>query len=98
MAEANDPTYLVTWRTAVDLPNNVEADAWVRRVGALPNPAVPAYTELNARVGWRFRPSVELALVGQDLLHAAHPEFGTTVPARVEFQRSVRATVTFRLQ
>jgi hypothetical protein len=35
-------------------------DAWLRGVCALPNPAVPACTELDARVGWRFKPRFEL--------------------------------------
>ncbi|MDP2054844.1 MAG: TonB-dependent receptor, partial [Acidobacteriota bacterium] len=96
-SEANDPGYLVTLRAGVSLPRNVEADLWWRAVGALPDPAVPAYAELNARLGWRPNDRIELALVGQDLLHARHPEFGAAVPQRVEFERSVRATLSVRL-
>jgi len=45
----------------------------------------------------RFRRRAgELALIDQDLLHRSHPEFGSTVPARVEFERSVRVAVTLR--
>ena len=95
--EANDPSYFLTLRSAVDLPRRIEVDAWLRRVDALPNPAVPAYTELNARIGWRPREALELAIVGQDLLHAHHPEFGTSVPRRTEFERSLRAQLTVRL-
>lgn len=97
VSEANDPGYLVTLRAGVSLPRNVDADFWWRAVGALPDPAVPAYSELNARVGWRPNDRVELALVGQDLLHAQHPEFGTAVPRRVEFERSVRMLFSLRL-
>jgi iron complex outermembrane recepter protein len=97
-SEANDPHHLFTLRGAVDLAGDIEVDGWLRHVSALPNPAVPGFTELNARVGWQFRPTVEFALVGQDLLHGSHPEFGAAVPARVQFERSVRATVTFTLQ
>lgn len=96
-SEANDPDYLVTLRGGVDLARNIDVDLWWRAVGALPNPAVPAYRELNARIGWRPNERVELALVGQDLLHGQHPEFGTSVPRRVEFERSVRAMFTLRL-
>ena len=95
--EANDPGYLVTLRAGVSLPRRLEADFWWRAVGALPDPAVPAYAELNARLGWRPNDRIELALVGQDLLHAQHPEFGTSVPRRVEFERSVRVMVSLRL-
>lgn len=96
--EANDPHHLFTFRTGLDLLRNVEVDAWIRRVSSLPNPPVPAYTELNARVGWRPQPEIELALVGQDLLHDQHPEFGTPLPRRIEFERSVRAFVSIRMK
>jgi len=95
--EANDPSYLVTVRGGFDLSNNLDVDLWWRAVGALPNPAVPAYRELNARVAWRMNDRFEFALVGQDLLHDQHPEFGTSVPRRVEFERSLRAMLTLRL-
>jgi iron complex outermembrane receptor protein len=95
--EANDPRHLGMLRASVNLMRTVEADVWLRAVGALPNPVVPAYQELNARVGWRPSAKIELALVGQDLLHAQHPEFGANTPRRVEFERSVRALFTLRL-
>lgn len=95
-SEANDPRHQAGARASLDLPGEIEADAVLRRVGELPNPRVPAYTELNARVGWRATPRLELAVIGQDLLHAHHPEFGADTPRRVEFERSVRAMVTIR--
>jgi iron complex outermembrane recepter protein len=95
--EANDPSYLVTLRAGVDLPSHFEADAWWRSVGSLPTPAVPAYNELNARLGWQPNEKLELALVGQDLLHDRHPEFGAPTPMRIEFERSVRVVFTLRL-
>ncbi len=95
--ERNDPSYLFSARASVDVGRKVELDGWLRRIDHLPNPPVPAYTELNARVGWKVSPALDLALVGQDLLHAHHPEFGTPIPRRIEFQRSVRAMLTVRL-
>ena len=95
--EANDPRHQFTARAGFDLAPNLEADLWWRTVSALPNPVVPAYSELNARLGWRPNQRIELALVGQDLLHDQHPEFGTPVPRRVEFERSVRVVFSLRL-
>jgi iron complex outermembrane receptor protein len=97
VSEANDPPHQFTARAAFDLARNFEADVWWRSVAALPDPVVPAYSELNARLGWRPNERVELALVGQDLLHGQHPEFGTPVPRRVEFERSVRVVFSLRL-
>jgi iron complex outermembrane receptor protein len=95
--EANDPNHLLTLRAAVDLTSNVDAHLWWRSVGALPDPAVPAYSELNARLAWRPTARLELALVGQDLVHGRHPEFGSADPRRIEFQRSLRATLSLRV-
>ena len=36
---------------------------------------IPAYTELDARLAWRPRSDVEIALVGHNLLHKRQAEF-----------------------
>ncbi len=95
-SEANDPDQFFGLRTSLDLPHAIEIDAMVRAVAALPNPVVPAYTELNLRAGWWMTPRTELWVAGQDLLHDRHPEFGPDLPTRVEFERSVRVGITFR--
>ena len=95
-SEGNDPRHQFAFRTSIDLPGRIEFDAHLRRIASLPNPALPGYAELNVRVGWHASDTVELSLVGQDLLHAHHPEFGGLTPRRVEFERSVRTQVAFR--
>jgi iron complex outermembrane receptor protein len=97
ISEANDPHHVFGLRTSIDLPHRIELDANLRSIGAIATPTVPAYTELNARVGWRATPRIELAVVGHDLLHDHHPEFGPPGPRREEFERGVRALVTLRL-
>jgi iron complex outermembrane recepter protein len=93
--EADDPHHLFGLRTSLDLPRRIEVDALLRGVSALPNPPVPAFTELSLRVGWAARRNTALWLAGQDLLHDHHPEFGTPTPARVEFERAIRAGISF---
>jgi iron complex outermembrane receptor protein len=95
--EANDPDHLFSVRSSLDLGRNIEIDAFVRGSSALPNPALPAYAEMNARLGWRPSERFEAALVGQDLLEDRHAEFGATGGFREEFERSVRAVITLRL-
>ena len=95
--EANDPDQFVGMRTSVDLPHAIEIDLMLRAVAALPNPAVPSYTELDLRAGWWATPRTELWVAGQDLLHDRHPEFGAALPTRIEFERSVRVGITFRM-
>ncbi len=95
-SEANDPSHMFGFRTDVDLPRRVELSLFLRSIGALPNPQVPAYTELNGRLGWRATQNFDVAIAGQDLLHDHHPEFGAAAPFRVEFERSIRVLATFR--
>jgi iron complex outermembrane receptor protein len=95
--EANDPDQFVALRTTIDLPHRIEFDAMFRAVAALPNPAVPAYSELNVRAGWWVTTRTEVWVAGQDLLHDRHPEFGPNTPGRVEFERSIRVGLTVRM-
>jgi iron complex outermembrane receptor protein len=46
---------------------------------------VPAYTELNGRLGWRVTDRIEVAIVGRNLLHAYHQEYvgGAEIPRSV---------------
>ena len=40
-------------------------------------PVVHQYITLDARLGWRPCPNLEMALIGQNLLQDHHLEFGT---------------------
>ena len=86
-SEFNDPSHMFRLRSSVDLPRGIELDGFFRRIARLPHPVVPAYSELNARIGWRASPSWDISLIGQNLLHARHPEFLLASPTREEFQR-----------
>ncbi len=83
----NDPSHRWTLGSSLDLGANVELDVRLRHSGALPNPAVPAYTALDARLGWRVRPDVELSLTLQNIGEPRHTEWGNAVN-RAEFPRS----------
>ena len=50
----------------------------LRHIGALPSPASPSYTELNAHVSWTASHAITWALTGSNLIHPHHLEFGTT--------------------
>ena len=91
VAEGNDPRHQLGIRTAINLPHHAELEGFLRRVAALPAPAVPAYTELDIRASWAVSDDLEVALVGRNLLHASHPEFGPAGPRRVEIERSLYA-------
>jgi iron complex outermembrane receptor protein len=86
-AAGNDPSHQFSLRSSMDLGNSVELDIGVRGVGDLPDPNVPGYVELEARVGWKINDRLELSLAGFNLLDESHPEFGA-LPVRGELRRS----------
>jgi iron complex outermembrane receptor protein len=94
-SEANDPNLHGFLRADLDLPRSFELGLWLRYVDALARPAVPGYTELDLRLGWRPRDDLEVSLVGQNLLHDHHAEFGA-LPSREEVERGVYGEVTWR--
>jgi iron complex outermembrane receptor protein len=82
----DDPSVLASLTSSMDLPRGVTWDASLRRVNALPDPATPGYYELDTRLGWRVSSQLELALIGNDLLHARHLEYPS--PEGEEITRS----------
>ena len=88
----NDPDYVWTLRSRFDLGRNVQLDLQWRRVAALPAPVVPAYSELDTRIAWLPSEKLELSLVGRNLLHDSHPEYGD-VFSRSEYERSLYGQV-----
>jgi len=101
-AELADPEQQAVLRSELDLPGPVTFDASLRWVDTLyvhnrrALGTVPQYTELDVRMAWQATRRLELALVGQNLLHDHHPEYGFPGASRVEIQRSVMGTLTWR--
>ncbi|HWG67706.1 MAG TPA: TonB-dependent receptor [Rhodanobacteraceae bacterium] len=71
----DDPGHRAYLRSSMNLGSRWMLDADLREVGELPNPQVPAYTELNARLGWKPNDRLELSLSGMNLLHPWHQEY-----------------------
>jgi iron complex outermembrane receptor protein len=100
--ETSDPQQQFQIRSSMDLPHNVDLDADLRWVDTLhnnngPTPGtVPSYFELGSRIAWRVNKNVELSIVGQNLLHDRHPEYGFPGPDREEIVRSVYGKVACR--
>jgi iron complex outermembrane recepter protein len=93
--ESHDPNYYGTLRQSLDLPAHLQFDVGFRYVGQIVNQTVPAFRELDGRLAWQATPSVECSLVGQNLLHAHHAEFGSPA-TRKEAERGVYGKVVWR--
>ncbi len=96
LTEGNDPEGRASLRSLLDLPFGLEVDTWLRYVGELPSPLVDDYVELDLHLGWQARENLGFSLVGQNLLHESHAEFGPAGPFREEIERSFYGKVTWR--
>ncbi len=98
-AEGKSPHNQFSLRSLMDLPWNLEFDAWLRWVDRLPTLDVAGYVSLDIRVGWRPTEYLELSLVGQNLVEDHRPEYATDVTLPIpcfEAERSVYGKVTWR--
>ncbi len=75
--ERQTPRQQLSLRSTYDLSAALDLDLWLRYTDGLdaPSEGIPAYWSLDIHLAWRPHEGMELALVGQDLLDKAHPEF-----------------------
>lgn len=89
--ESQAPDRQLFLNSSVDLPAHLRLDGVFRYIGELPN-GLPAYAELNARLTWQPIAALDLSVVGQNLLHKQHSEFGSPT-ARRGIERGVYGMV-----
>jgi iron complex outermembrane receptor protein len=90
-----DPEQQFTLRSTLDFPGRIEWDLTYRYVSRIAGQNVPAYGELDVRLGWTPTPAWEWSVVGQNLLHTRHGEFNSPT-SRHEIARSVYGKITWR--
>jgi iron complex outermembrane receptor protein len=99
--ETADPEHQVSIRSSMDLPGNVAFDTQLRWVDTLRINSgatlgeVPAYFNLNARLGWHPKKNLEISVSGRNLLYAHRPEYGYPSPTREEIARGVYGKVVW---
>lgn len=93
------PAFQLSLRSGLDLAPTLTLDLWLRHMDEAQEKRVDAYTELDARIAWKPVKGLELALVGQNLLHDSHAEFIETLlwvqPTDVERSVHAQATLSF---
>jgi iron complex outermembrane recepter protein len=101
--EGASPRHQFALGSYLSLPRGFELDAHFRHVSALERlpeipsgEGIPAYSELDVRLSWRASETMRVSLVGQNLLHDHHLEFGTPA-ARGAIQRSVYLKLAWKL-
>ncbi len=99
--EGSSPENQFSIRSSMDLPHGVTFDTDLRYVDSLPTFNINSYFELNARLAWQISKNWEISVVGQDLLHDQHAEFGpsyvkTQLGQVTDIPRSVYVKLTCR--
>jgi iron complex outermembrane receptor protein len=96
---ANQVYMMSSW----ELRKDIDFDLMARYVDRLSGYNVPSYITMDARLAWRPRKHLELAVVGQNLLQAYHAEYGyynflnaTNNAEATLVPRGVYGTVTMR--
>jgi iron complex outermembrane receptor protein len=90
----NDPEVHALLNSAMNIGGRQTLDVSLRYVGRLPDPALPAYTELSARYAVQVSRTLELSLRGVNLLHERHQEYPG--PDGVFIGRSIMAEARWR--
>ena len=87
-AESHAPDRQLFLHSSLDMPAHLRFDGMFRYLSEIANQQLPAYAELTARFAWQPVADLDLSIVGQNLLHNRHAEFGTPT-ARRQIQRGV---------
>ena len=94
-SESHDPSHQWFVRQSLDVRAHVQLDFGLRHVSPIPNQAVPAYSELDGRLGWQATKTLEWSIVGQNLVHDHHAEFGAPA-TRKEIERGAYVKLAWR--
>jgi iron complex outermembrane receptor protein len=93
--ESHDPNRHLLLRSSFEPIRQIQFDSTFRYASEIPNQQLPGYAELDLRMSWQPKSSLEFSIVGQNLLHQRHAEFG--LPAsRQEIARSLYGKVVWR--
>ena len=95
------PRHQFGLRSLLDIDDRWQLDAQFRHhtpIRQIPDivtgEGIQAYSELDIRAAWHATQAMEVSLVGQNLLHPQHAEFGAPA-ARGEIERTVYAKLAW---
>jgi iron complex outermembrane receptor protein len=82
--EDDVPQHQFSLRSNLNLPGNLELDAWLRYVDDIKSYNIDSYFSLDLRLGWHLSDTLELSIVGQNLLDNHHSEYGESTLLNTE--------------
>ncbi len=97
LLEGGTPEHQGSLRAQLTLPQNFEFDSFLRYVGEVPFGNIDSYFELDLRLAKHITKNLEIAVIGQNLLHEAHLERSELLfaPPPTEIERGVYAKATW---
>lgn len=96
--DGGSPQHQFSLRSNLDISETLEFDSWFRYAGRIRSLNVPSYLTLDLHLGWKPIPILEVSVVGQNLLHKRHKEFGATdlQSGGIEIPRAFYTKLTWR--
>ena len=98
-AGADNPEHQFSARSLWNVSASTKADLWLRYVGKLEGQGIPSYLTLDAKLSWMPLDSLELSLVGRNLLEDEHAEFleeyGASIPTEIPREVFVQLDLRF---
>ena len=96
-AEGDDAPSQWMLRSSYEFTGGEELDVSVRRVAALPNPVVPAYTSGDIRFAWSMGRHLDCSVLAQNIFGPAHIEFADPTTVSVsQFGRGLYVKLEWR--
>jgi iron complex outermembrane receptor protein len=93
--EGQSPQHQYNLRSYWNVNKDWTFDTAAYYVDKLPAFDIPSYVRLDANLGWKIEPGIQLNLVGQNLLQGSHMEYGATNDLNAaEIPRSYYAKIT----
>ncbi len=95
-AEGESPQNQVYLQSGWEFGHGVELDLIWRHVDTLPGLGIPSYIAMDVRLAWFPSETLEMAVVGRNLLDSSHPEYDTRSFYASEVESEVYGMATLR--
>lgn len=93
--ESHDPNRHLVLRSSLEPVSRFQIDSTFRYVSEITNQRLPGYPELDLRLAWQPKRSLEFSITGENLLHDRHAEFGSPATRQL-IARGVYGKVVWR--